>query len=278
MPTSAILAGAGGVANVVGGLVSSKNTGSEEMRQAALPMPQEIKALEDSIKQQEYVINRERELIKQVDPALLEAGKQAYEMMKGKESEVMGPIKRNRERQKQVLKETLRRQLGPGFETSSAGIEALSRFDAETNDHLAINQQQMIGQLLGTAQNAAAMGRGNEQNAIQGLQHAAQGFGNIAARRMNAASVAGQMDSRKGNIFSAIGSGLQGASSVFGAIQAQENFDKSLDVMKGQQGFGGVANAGDQYLSSYAKKMPGEPSSSSVFGLNMNMPKRTFSV
>ena len=52
---------------------------------------------------------------------------------------------------RQQLKNTLSERLGSGYETSSAGIEALSRFDDDTSNVLMSAQQQTLGMLLGTA-------------------------------------------------------------------------------------------------------------------------------
>lgn len=136
--------------------------------------PTELKQLDNSFARQEATIKREEELISAVDPALMEAGKQAFNLLRGQEAEILGPLKRDRQRQRSELRETLRRQLGPGFETSSAGIEALSRFDTETSDVMTRTQTGTALQLLGASQQTRQLAQAGqaqaEQNAQQGLQ------------------------------------------------------------------------------------------------------------
>ena len=233
MPTAAILGGAA-VVGQVGSTIAKAGAArdiSERAMAAAEPMPQEIAALERSVRDQETVIERERKLIEAVDPALIEAGKQAYDMLKGKETELLGPIRRQRDRQRQVLTETLRRQLGPGFETSSAGMEALSRFDAETNDHLTLVQQNAVGQMLGVAQNAAQMGRAGEQRGIAGIQQAAGMFGNIAQRKTSAIlNAAPGYVAGAGGGWDAFTGAAKGLSSVAGFLSGPDKYAPDLKM------------------------------------------------
>jgi hypothetical protein len=226
-------------------------------------MPQEIAALERSIRDQETVIERERKLIEAVDPALIEAGKQAYDMLKGKETELLGPVRRQRDRQRQVLTETLRRQLGPGFETSSAGMEAMSRFDAETNDHLAAVQQDAVGRMLGVAQNAAQMGRAGEQQGIIGVQRAAGMFGQISQRKTSAI-----LNAAPGYVAGAGGGwdALTGAAKGFGAVAGYLSApDKLAPDLK-------MPEIGSSYGARTTDILGSGPS----LGVNTTLPKPTF--
>ncbi len=161
---------------------AARNSAAEKIRKAAGPDPHEIQALEASLKQQEQVIAREAKLIEAVDPAIMEAGSQAYKLLKGEEAATLGPIQRQRARQRDQLRETLRRQLGPGFETSTAGIEAMGRFDTQTSDVMANAQQNAVGQLLQVSQNAAGLGRSAQAQATAGMTQIGGLFGQMANR------------------------------------------------------------------------------------------------
>ena len=96
------------------------------------------------------IANEER-LLAAVDPALREAGQQAYELLRGKEAPVLDPIRKQRERSRTNLENTLASQLGSGWATSSAGMQALNDFDMQTDSLMSTAQQQTIGTLLGVS-------------------------------------------------------------------------------------------------------------------------------
>lgn len=178
---------------VTGAIAAGKQRkAANEQQQLALDLaamrPEEMKAFEQTIEENTRVLNREQKLIEAVDPAIMEAGRQAFLQLQGKETAVLGPLRRQRARQKQVLEETLRRRLGPGFETSSAGIEALSKFDVGTSDLLAQTQQQTTTQLLGFSQQASSLARSTEASALGRISGARNLFSNVAARESNAAT------------------------------------------------------------------------------------------
>ncbi len=228
---AAIVTGVGmavSVGSKIAGAVISGNQAKDAASKAeemARPSAQEIMQLESGIRQQDEIIARERKMIEAVDPAILEAGKQAHELLQGKEAAVLDPLKRQRERQKGQLRERLRSQLGPGFETSSAGIEAMGRFDTETGDLLMGHQQQVVGQLLGVAQNASGQSRQTEANAIRGKG----GFMDmIANNRMNSAKMSYQSGMAQANatkgMFDAFGSAGDTISAVGGFMGKQGGF------------------------------------------------------
>lgn len=114
--------------------------------------PQELAQIDQSIRVNEADIKRKEQLIASVDPALMEAGKQALELLQGKEASVLAPLRNQREQQRKALEDNLRASLGSGYATSSAGAQALARFDQQTAETVASAQQQTLSQLLGTAQ------------------------------------------------------------------------------------------------------------------------------
>lgn len=156
------IAGAGAISSSIGGKKSAKGASraanaqlaeSRRQRAEALRMtePSTMRAMADfdtSLKVQEKNLARQEQLLAQIDPTIMEASQQALKLLRGESSSVLAPAKQQRDMQRQKLLASLREQLGPGAETSTAGIQALTRFDAETNQ-LMSNQQQSALQNLG---------------------------------------------------------------------------------------------------------------------------------
>lgn len=107
--------------------------------------------MEQDLKNQERNLSRQEDLIKQIDPTIIEASQQALRLLRGEDASTLNPLKRQRDLARQKLVNQLREQLGPGAETSTAGIQALTRFDSETSNLMAGAQQQAIQGLGQTA-------------------------------------------------------------------------------------------------------------------------------
>lgn len=151
-------------------------------QQAAEPSAAELFELQRQSDVSGRAIARQEELLKAVDPALIEAGQQALGLLRGEDAKSLEPVKRQRTRQRQLLENQLREQLGSGFSTSSAGFEALNRFDEQSADVLAGAQERTLNQLLGTAR--AVRPSQSELVGLAGAPLAAQQ--NIAQRRVGA--------------------------------------------------------------------------------------------
>jgi len=175
MPPVAIAAVAGGalVGTTVGQYMSGREQAKAQGRaaeaqlteqqqqrmlalQAANPTINELENIgrnlslaERTLRLQDEQLNRDRRLIEAVDPAILETAKQALELLQGKEARTLDPIRGQRDRQRRELESRLRAQLGPGYQTSSAGIQALSRFDEDTANVIAQAQESSTNNLLG---------------------------------------------------------------------------------------------------------------------------------
>ncbi len=126
---------------------------------AAAPSMGELEAInrligvnQTNIERQQNLIERETRLLQASDPALIEAANQALALLKGEEAASIGPLRAEREKQRNDLRQRLVSQIGPGAETSSAGIEALNAFDNQTASILSQTQQQTLGSFLGVAQ------------------------------------------------------------------------------------------------------------------------------
>lgn len=107
--------------------------------------------MDDIIARQDKNLARQEQMIAQIDPTVLEASQQALKLLRGESSSTLAPIQNQRATERQKLVNQLRAQLGPGAETSTAGIQALTRFDAQTSQLMSSAQQGALAQLGATA-------------------------------------------------------------------------------------------------------------------------------
>lgn len=173
------------------------------------------------IARQEKNLSRQEQLIAQIDPTIIEASQQALKLLRGEQSSTLAPLQSQRAAQRQKLLNSLREQLGPGAETSTAGIAALSKFDTETSNIMAGAQQQALGQLGQTAGQFNAT-RPDLFREIMGLSSFGQGKSNTLFNQANVLGQAGRplidtaganftADTLRGQRQSAINSQLFGA-------------------------------------------------------------------
>lgn len=148
------------------------------------PTEMEMNQLQESIRLNSQDVARKQKLIDSADPALIEAGTQALQIMRGQEASTLAPIRNQRAQDRKNLEASLAQSLGPDYATSSAGIQALNQFDQQTSNLLTNANQQTLGQFLGVAQNTANMG--SVQNNINNGLSIAGARGNINARQANA--------------------------------------------------------------------------------------------
>lgn len=162
---------AGGAMTVVGGLTGQQGAGRAADAAGGAAMAQqeearrqygELKGITDkatvaglatydkALTSQETNLARQEKLISQIDPTVIEASQQALKLLRGEQSSTLGPLKQQRDLQRQKLVNSLREQLGPGAETSSAGMQALTKFDTETSNIFNGAQQQAIQNLGST--------------------------------------------------------------------------------------------------------------------------------
>jgi hypothetical protein len=108
---------------------------------------QALASLDRDIANQSKNLERQEKLISALDPTVIEASQQALKILRGESNGLMAPVESQRQLQRQKLLNSLREQLGPGAETSTAGIQALTRFDSETNNLLAGQRMGALGTL-----------------------------------------------------------------------------------------------------------------------------------
>lgn len=158
---------------------------------AAAPTDYEINQLDQAAKTNENEIARKQKILDSADPALIEAGHQALNLMQGQSAAALGPIQRQRAMQRQQLQDRLRKQLGNGAETSSVGQQALQRFDLDTSDMMNTAQQQTLNNFLNVSANASNANMLNSNITLGGSLAGARG--NIASRETGAASTAASL-------------------------------------------------------------------------------------
>lgn len=143
---------------------------------------------DQAIKSQETNLARQERLISEIDPTIVEASKQALRLLRGEESSTLSPLKKQRDQQRQSLLNSLREQLGPGAETSTAGIQALTKFDMETSNLFSGAQQQALAN-IGNISSQFSSQRPDIFREIQGLGSLAQGRAGIGERRFQLAGL-----------------------------------------------------------------------------------------
>lgn len=150
---------AGAAGSVIGGMadVAAGNASRETayglkdnaMRLAA-PSAGEIATMDKMNQAASYNLQRQQAILSSVDPAVMEMGKQTLAMLRGEKETGTNSLMRNQIAQnRQALQDKLQKQLGSGWATSTAGIQAMNQFDTQTADALQANQQNTIGQYMG---------------------------------------------------------------------------------------------------------------------------------
>lgn len=159
--------GAGAIGNVVGSLIQADaqqgiadaQLGAAQGKRdaavgAAMPTTAELEQMSRTIQLTEQAIARQEKLLSTIDPAILEAGKQALKLMRGEEAQTLTPLRNQRAQQRQELLNQLREKLGTGAESSSTGIRALNDFDMQTASLISDAQDKAISKYLTVAAGA----------------------------------------------------------------------------------------------------------------------------
>lgn len=243
----------------------------------AMNDPQALARLESGFQAQERQLARQEELMNAINPALKEAALQAAGLLRGEDAQALAPLRRQRERQRQTLLNSLRSQLGPGAETSSAGLNALNRFDAETDSILGGAQQQTLSGLLGTSLSA----RPNMAGEIGA-------FTDQANSRFNRILTGNQARSAIMNPGYGALQGAAGAGQVYNSIRAGQNqrlggevygylmnnFKTALSFANPMAGLSSMFTSGSSGGggSSSASYTPAGESPASAFGNNYDLP------
>lgn len=189
------------------------------------------------ISNQERNLSRQEQLIAQLDPTIIEASQQALRLLRGEQSSTLAPLKNQRDMQRQKLVNSLRAQMGPGAETSTAGIQALTRFDAETDNIFAGAQQQAISNLgqVGSQFNSQ---RPDIQREIMGLSALGQGKTALGYQQ------AGMWNQQANTLFAARQPVTQLAGAKYTAETLRGQEQQKAGFMAAESGFSMLGAAG----------------------------------
>ncbi len=111
------------------------------------------------------------------------------QLLQGKSAPVLDNMKQERQRQRDQMLGQLREQYGPGAETSTAGQQAMQKFDQQTSLMLDQAQQQYLSQVSGIG--------------FQGASTLGQTLSQVNSTIANIGEGYGQMGRDKANIYSA---------------------------------------------------------------------------
>jgi hypothetical protein len=215
--------------NIAKAQMSEQQNQRRMAMEAAEPSAAEMQQLQQAITLNTQDIARKEKILASTDPAIIEAGKQALQLLKGQEAATLDPIRKQREKERQKLTEKLTAQLGSGFANTTAGAQALAAFDESTANAMTNAQQQSLSQLLGVSQNFSGAGL---QSNISNAASLSSIFGNQSSRRVNA--ITGNPITAAGSQFVGDLANAQNTSNLFSNAT-------SLAMMYGMSGAGNKA-------------------------------------
>lgn len=209
--------------------------GSKEVIAAAQLQPGEIQSINQILADKQTALDtttaslsKMQAQVDAMDPQVKAAGKNLYDLMSGKAAEMLGPIQAQIDLQRKQMMSNLSSQMGPGFMSSTAGLQAMTNFDIQTSSLVAQTQFQAISQASNVYSSTAGMQQ-QGQNAITSQ------FGSAWQLAQNANSVALQANQYGANRVT--------SATEFGQ-QMQQNAQQNMMGMAGGQ------FAGDAYLGS----------------------------
>lgn len=257
-----------------------KNWVSGQQNQAVSQVlnPAALAAQDTALKSQTANVNRMNTLAQSLDPALTSAGKQMNDLLQGKSAPVLAEIQNQRAAQRQQLQAQLTQQMGPGGASSSAGQQALQKFDLDTANLMNNTQQQYLSKVsdmaiggtksLGDTLNAAAstldqVNADSPQNkAAQLISQFTNGAGSAAqTAKVNAAGgqfkgqqLMGQMTSQIGGQVMS-GAALAAGSEIRAGGTPSTPSTASAPADANQMSMG-TGNATPQQMAAYSAAQP----------------------
>lgn len=147
-----------------------------------------------ALSRQQDLLSRDQKLLDSVDPTIKATGEQLYNLVQGKAAPILGPLQTEIDRQRVNLQQKLQSQMGPGWETSTAGIQAMSQFN------------QSAEMTIANAQNSAIQTLGSTLGITSGVRSGilsgeAQGFGTLNALNQTGIQTAQNQTGRIVNAF-----------------------------------------------------------------------------
>lgn len=184
---------------------------------AALPSASELNLMSatvgsslSSLLAQHDAINQAQTDMDNLSPAIKASGEETTALLQGKASSLLKPIQDQRALQRTNLQQQLASRMGPGYETTAAGILALNNFDNQTVQTMTNAQFQAFNQSV---------------NATTSLSNTAAGLGSFISNSANqSTSLASSMQTTQqqlgmqaANIYAGGSAGVLGANNTLGS-------------------------------------------------------------
>lgn len=256
--------------------MQARSQGISQAQQAAAMSPQEAQSIQQiltttgqGLAASQASLQKQQSLLDQASPQVQAAGQDLHDLLVGKSAAILAPLQQNLDMQRNKLTSQLAAQMGPGFMTSSAGIQALTQFDNQAS--LTINNAQMnaiqtvgaqYGGLLGVQQSGqqglTQLTQSAYNQAQLGNTAALQGAQVVQGRELNATlgAMGANPLNQQGPVNYAgagsvgqlgMGQGLSQLAQGLGAtgtnLGAQQNFGQYLSLMGGKTAGGGVTSS-----------------------------------
>ena len=175
---------------------------------AAMPSPEELAQLSRATSLNDADVARKKRILDSSDPAMIELGHQTLAMLRGEKEVGTNSVLRHQiDQNREKLKANLQAKYGPGWESTSAGMQAMNNFEQQAGDSLQMNQQNTLNSYLNYTNQFSREG---QQQGISNASSLASQYGNIQSRVANAAIGTGSnMVSNAGNQY--LGGQLMGS-------------------------------------------------------------------
>jgi len=248
------ITGQSGIASLQGQAANAQLGQQQSDRSQALNIagasPQEIQNLQQQLGVATQQVQQGQSLINSYSPAAQAAGGQALALMNGQSAASLAPLMNQRAQQRSALQQQLQQQLGPGYQTSSAGIQALNNFDQQTANVTTNAQQQAIGNYMGYAGQGAQIGSGLQQQGSQGILQNNQ---NMQQQQIMQNNAIAQNAVNPGLAYSGLLAGANANAANFAGITGAINPAQIMGMFGGAGSGGGGSSGGtDPNLSSGA--------------------------
>lgn len=266
------VAGGGAAASLVGGKISSGAAQDTALAQAgeagsernfnvatATPTPDEIQALQNQLTNYNQTANLQGAQLQQQMQLYGTVSPQVQSLLQGGMAPTLQPYLNVQSNQRMQLQSDLARQLGPGWQNTTAGNQAMQNFNLQGSNQAAQIQQQYLGTMMA---NQLALGASNtgaiNQNAqtLGGLNMGMIGAGTDLQKMMLQASMgsnisnymgAGNLQQQMmGNMLGQMGGAAMG---IGGSMLGAQSFGNALGGSMGGGGgsLGSASTSGIDY-------------------------------
>jgi hypothetical protein len=238
--------------------INARSSGIAQAQTAAQMSPQEISSINQMLTTQTSSLSASlnsistmQNQLNAMSPQVQAAGQDYYNLLTGQSAAILAPLQQQQTQQRNQLMDQLAGTMGPGFMSSSAGIQALTNFDnqsAITLNNAQMNAIQTVGSQYMAGAGMQEQGQYGVGAQIQGAygqsiattQAAAGAYASNTALQTNA--TLGAMSANPLNPF--------GVSTAAGAVTAAAPGTSAGTAMIGQGvgnalgGFGGTLASG----------------------------------